>query len=117
MASGIDFDITVPRNGDYFRTWQLVDVSGAPIDLTGHTLVLAVRAAAGEEGDPIASATITIEPLPHGMFDVLLHGADFDDVEGSMEIVNLAYDLKRTDPTGIITVELRGAVILKPGVS
>jgi hypothetical protein len=115
--AGIDFDICVPRNGDYFRTWQLVDDEGAPVDLTGHALVLAVRAAAGEEGEPIASATITIEALPHGNFDVLLHGAHFDDVPGPMEIVRLAYDLKRTDPTGIITVEVRGAVILKPGVS
>lgn len=117
MAAGNDFDICVPRNGDYFRTWQMVDSTGAPIDLTGHALVLAVRAAAGDEGEPIAEATLTIEALPDGMFDVLLHGADFDDVDGPMEIVRLAYDLKRTDPTGIITIELRGAVILKPGVS
>lgn len=117
MASGIDFDITVPRNGDYFRTWQLVDADGNPIDITGHTLVLEVKNAAGDADPPIASATLTIEAQPFGIFDVLLEGADFAAVPGVMETVRLAWDLKRTDPTGIITIERRGAVVLQPGVS
>jgi hypothetical protein len=110
-------DIEVPRNGDYSRTSQLVDDTGAPIDLTGHSLELDVRNFAGEGGPPIATATITIEPSHFGIFDELLHGADFSAVAGAFEKVRLAYDLKRTDPTGVITIERRGAVILMPGVS
>ena len=110
-------DIEVPRNGDYSKTTQLVDDTGAPIDLTDSTMRLQVRRLPGDGGAPVASATVLIEPGNQGWFTETLRGADFAGVDGQYQAVRLAYDLRRVDQTGLITIERRGEIILVPGVS
>jgi hypothetical protein len=110
-------DIEVPRNGDYLRESQLVDVDDNPIDITNSTFVMSVRSAAGASGSVLASFTVTkLEPYAEGRFTEKLSGSALSAVAGAMEVVRLAYDIKRTD-AGIVTIEREGAVLLKPGVS
>lgn len=122
MAGGMD--IEVPRNGHYFQCWwmeamDIVDGEDVwrPLDITAWTFSLDVKASAGLEGSPIASATFSGADSIAGTINVKLDGADFSDVDGKQEIVRLAYDCLAKDTDGIIMVQLRGQVILLPGVS
>lgn len=110
-------DIEVPRNGDFLRTSQLVDLDGQPIDLTSNSMTLEIRRLAGDGGAPVARGTITILPGIMGYFDELIRGADLAAITGPYEIVRLAYDLRRVDGGGILTIERRGSIILVPGVT
>lgn len=114
-------DIEVPRNGDWIREGQLLaalrDGTTEPIDLTGHTMELWIKRLAGDTGAPLATGTITIEPGIEGYYEELIHGADLAAVTGQYNVVALAYDLRRTDPDGLLIVERRGAIYLTPGVT
>lgn len=113
-------DIEVPRNGDYSRTAQLVDDAGQPIDLTSNTMTLDVRRLPGDGGQPVASAVVQIEPGIAGIFTETIRGADFASVTslvGQYQIIRLAYDLRRVDGAGLITIERRGIISLIPGVT
>lgn len=110
-------DIEVPRNGDYYMGWQLVDPDDQPIDLTGATLALQIRYAAGAGGAPVASATFDTREDLAGRFNVKISGSSFTSVDGPMEIVRLAYDFRVTGADGIKIVETRGTLILAPGVT
>ncbi|MFK4794678.1 hypothetical protein [Sphingobium sp. ZW T5_29] len=109
-------DIEVPRNGDYFMGWQLRDSAGDPLDLTGVALALHVRAVAGQ-GIVIADATISDRVDNQGSFNVRIAGSDFRFIPGDSEIVRLAYDFLATASDDIKIVEVRGQIILMPGVT
>lgn len=113
-------DIEVPRNGDYSQTSQLVDDSGLPIDLTSNTMTLDIRRLPGDGGAAVASAAIEIEPGIAGIFTETIRGADFASVTslvGQYQIIRLAYDLRRVDGGGLVTIERRGIISLIPGVT
>lgn len=114
-------DIEIPRNGDWIREGQLLatlaDGTTEPIDLTGHTLELEIRALAGDAGSPVATGDITVEPGIFGFYQELIRGADLGAVSGTYQVVTLSYDLRRTDPDGILTVERRGNIFFTPGVT
>ena len=111
-----NFDIEVPRNGDFRREFAIVDDVGAVIDLTGAVSELSVKLRAGDPDPPVASATITPVDLPNGIIEVHLSGDQFAAVPGVNELVRLAYDLKVTQD-GDDNILARGAIILSPGVS
>lgn len=110
-----DLDIGVPRNGHYFQTWALTDADGESAALTGHTIEIDIRAAAGS-GAVLGSATIEILD-PDTAFSVLIDGSDFDAVGSLTEVVRLSWDLKHTFPDGIIEVPVGGHILLYPEVT
>lgn len=117
MSTIVKRDLEIPRNADYFQEWRLLDPDGAessPIDLTGCTLELDVRAFAGE-GVVIASATIDVVEATDGRFTVLIHGSDFAATGEPSTAVSLAYDLRLTYPDGVQRIPIRGHVIATPG--
>jgi len=113
----INMDIEVPRNGDFSRTSQLVDADGFPIDLTSNAMALDIRRLPGDGGAPVASAAVEIEPGIQGFFTETIRGSQLSDVPGQFETVRLAYDLRRVDGGGLVTVERRGVINLVPGVT
>lgn len=110
-----NFDIEVPRNGHYYELWQITDVDQQPIDLTGHTLSMAARDAAGT-GAIIATAILSIDDATAGSFHVKWTGSDFDAVQGATEVVRLAYDFKDTF-VGVTKIVCRGHIVLFPEVT
>lgn len=114
MAANLNLE--VPRNGHYAQGWVLNDNEGAPIDLAGHALELKIRAVAGQ-GGVLATAAIDIYDAPSGRFTVEINGADLAALDGSSEIVRLAYDLAHTYPDGVEMVPVRGLILLMPGVT
>ena len=113
----MQMDIEVPRNGDFSRTGQLVDADGLPIDLTGNAMALDIRRLPGDGGAPVASAAVEIEPGIMGYFTETIRGAALATVPGPYEVVRLAYDLRRIDSGGLVTIERRGVINLVPGVT
>ena len=109
-------DIRVYRNADYCEDWQLNDNDGAPIDLTGDTLELRIRANAGQ-GSVIAAATIDLHDPENGIVTVTIEGAPLSSVAGAGQIVRLAYDLRITYPDGIQAIPAAGHIILTPGAT
>lgn len=113
----VEMDIEVPRNGDWTRQGQLVDASGQPIDLTSNTMRLEIRRLAGDGGAPVAVADVEIEPGVLGHFTETIRGSDLGSVSGEYGVVRFAYDLVRTDSTGLRFVERRGFINYVPGVT
>lgn len=109
-------DLRVYRNADYSEGWQINDTDNAPIDLTGCTLDLRIRAVAGQ-GAVIATGTIDVYDPAHGAFTVTIDGAALSAVAGQSEIVRLAYDLRITYAIGIQAIPAAGQIILTPGVT
>jgi len=109
-------DLRVYRNADYHEGWQLRDTNGAPLDLTGCTLDLRIRAVAGQ-GAVIAAGVIDLSDPTHGIFTVTIDGTVLASVAGQSEIVRLAYDLRLTYPDGIQVIPAAGQIILTPGVT
>jgi hypothetical protein len=109
--------LTIHRNGAFRRRLAFTEPrTGVPIDLTGATFVLRVRRSAGAPGSPIATASIIVEDAPGGIIEVTLLGSAFSLVEGTQDIVTLAYDLVMTQG-GVPRVLAEGPLTLKPGVS
>lgn len=120
----VAMDIEVPRNGHFLKGFTLEafeEVDGeeiwSPIDITGWTFALDVKASAGASGPPIASATFSDLDGLTGYVSVKIDGSDFASVEGEQEVVRLSYDYLAKDIDNIIMVEARGQVILLPGTS
>lgn len=111
-----ELDIEVPRNGNYFTGWTLTDETDTPLDITGWSLALSVKSAAGA-GPVISAAIFSGRDDPNGFFNVRLRGSDFASVPGVMETVKLAYDFVAKDADNIAIVETRGHIHLKPGVT
>lgn len=111
------YDIGLPRNGSYQKTWTLRDDDGNPIDLTGYTFAMAVKASAGAPGAAIANATIVpVGALTNGQISVTLLGSAFAAVPGPQDIVRLAYDFKATKAS-VPNIWVQGTIVLTPGVS
>lgn len=114
--AALRLDIELPRNGDYRREYSIVDDVGAVIDLTGAVHAYDVKYRAGDPDPPLAAAEVTPVDLPNGVVEVHLSGDQFDAVEGTHEIVRLAYDWKVTQD-GDDNIVAWGYVVLTPGVS
>lgn len=106
-------DLAVPRNGDFYREFQLVDVDGVPIDLTDHVLSAASREIAGGPA-VIAVATVVIIDAMGGRFTMRWRGSDFDSIGEETQESAVAYDVRHLFPDGIATVPLRGRLLLIP---
>jgi hypothetical protein len=113
----VELNIEMQRNGDYSRTSQLLDDAGLPIDLTSNSMALDIRRLAGEGGEPVASAAVEIEPGIMGYFTETIRGADLGPLTGDYRTIRLAYDLRRVDGAGLITIERRGILSVIPGVT
>lgn len=111
-----ELTIEVPRNGWYAQGWVLADNDGEVIDLTGHTLDLKIRAVAGQ-GVVLATAAIDIYDALNGRFTIEIDGADLAALDGSSELVRLAYDLVHTYADGVEMIPVRGQILLMPGVT
>lgn len=116
MANTATVNVEVPRNGHYFAEWQLADIDGLPIDLTGHTVSMDARAVAGDSS-VVASATLEIIEAAEGMFSVKWDGADFDSFGNVYQISRAAYDLRDEYPDGIIQIPIRGHLLIAPEVT
>lgn len=112
----LHLDIEVPRNGDYFERWQLLDRDGVPIDITSDVLMADARSIAGG-GSVIASAVIVKEAGTGGFFTMLWRGSDFDSFGGRMQPVRAAYDLKKNNSDGTARIVCRGHLIIYPEVT
>ncbi len=111
-----DFDIQVPRQGDWLQALSLPDIDGVPIDITGATLAWSARALAGT-GAVLASAAIEIVDPDTGSIEARWHGPDFDPFGLPTEVVRVAHDLKMTYSDGVVQVLLRGQLIIYPEVT
>lgn len=111
-----DFDIEVPRQGDWLRTLAFTDIDYTPIDLAGCTLAWQARAIAGS-GGVLASAAITITDATAGQIEAKWHGPDFDSYGLTTEIVRVAHDLKLTYADSVVQVLLRGQLLIFPEVT
>ena len=111
-------DIEVQRNADYHATWRFRDkITGEPLNVSSWLFSLQVRPVAGASGPPIAYGSVDITDALEGKVGVKIRGSDFAAVEGEMEIVRLAYDFIAKDRTDTKVVDVRGQIILIPGVS
>jgi len=108
-------DLRVYRHGMYHETWQLRDVDGNPLDITGCTMQLYFRAAAGQ-GPTLLTSTFDIYGPAYGLFTVTFDGA-FPGVPGQSEVVRIAYDLRLTYSNGVRVVPVAGQLSIIPGVS
>jgi len=109
-------DIRVYRNATYNEGWQLSDVDDAPIDLTGCSLELKVRAVAGQ-GAVVSAAVFDIYDPANGIFTMRIDGSSFDSEPGQTEVVRLAYDLRLTYPDGTKVIPAAGQILLTPGAT
>ena len=110
--------IRVPRNAEYKQNWRFRHrIGGDALDITGWTFALDVKASSGASGPPIASATFDNIVAVEGSVDVTILGSDFSAVEGSQEVVRLAYDCLVEDSDGVVVAMVEGEVLLTPGVS
>jgi FlaG/FlaF family flagellin (archaellin) len=109
-------DLEVPRNGHYHEGWVLNDADRVPIDLTGHSLDLKIRAIAGT-GSILSTAVIDIYDPVNGLFNITIDGSTLDSYGSTTEVLRLAYDLKHTYPDGIKQILTRGQILLVPEVT
>jgi hypothetical protein len=115
--AAVRLDIEVQRNAAYARDFLIEDEEGLPIDLTGVTHEFDIKYHAGDPDPPIATATITPGVTPtEGRVTVEIDGADFAAVDGTHEVVRLAYDWIATQD-GYRWPLARGYILLTPGVS
>lgn len=114
--AALELNIELQRNSDYRREFAILDDDGAALDLTGAVFAFDVKYRAGDPDPPLASATVTVVDAPTGITEVHLSGDQFNAVEGTHELVRLAYDWKATQD-GDDTILARGYVLLSPGVS
>lgn len=114
MWIGGDVPIEVQRNATLAFGGQVIDATtDEPVDLTGYTIDCDVAAVAG--GTVLASPTATIDAPTEGGFSVTIDGSDFDAVEGDMEPVRLAYNIRLTSGSSVHAI-MRGPLTLLPGV-
>ncbi len=109
-------NLELQRNASETWPFQVLDSTGAALDVTGNTFKLEVKARAGDPDPPLAAATITVTSAAQGLVDAYLAGSSFNAVSGTKEIVRLAYDLIVTR-AGKDIVLARGTLSLIPGVS
>ena len=114
MAASLD--LQVPRNGSIEKELQLLDVEGAPIDLTGHTITATARETAGT-GSTIATAAITLVEPTDGRLSIRWNGSSFDAVGEPTEIARVAWDMKHVYPSTFIDIPVRGQLIIFPEVT
>ncbi|WP_395393038.1 hypothetical protein WBP07_17865 [Novosphingobium sp. BL-8A] len=109
-------DLRIFRNATYQEGWQISDTHRNPIDLTGCTLALSIRAVAGQ-GPVLAAGIIDVYDAVGGSFNVTINGSSLDAVAGQSEVVRLAYDLRLSYADGVPAIPVSGQIILTPGVT
>lgn len=116
MWLGPNLDLVVQRNAVLPIGYQLIgNDDGAPIDLDGQTLLCRVKYNAGASAI-LATPLISIVNSSEGQFEILFDGRVFSSVPGTLEVVQLAYDVIATSVNDPICV-MRGTFYLTPGVS
>ncbi len=123
-------DLCVQWNEDYDEDWGLSDpVTLVGENLTGWTLKLQIRSAAGVSGNPLLALAIVTDstvtgitmPIPSsGIFVVRIVQADLQALASSVgpqNMLRLAYDFIAIDASGVRRALVAGAFIIKPGVT
>lgn len=110
--------ITVQWNEDYSAEYALTDAAtGDALDLSGCTVTMELRSAAGVTGAALASATISSSSLAEGVWGETISQATLEALAGDREVVRLAYDVLIVDPDGLKRIWRRGPFIIEPGVT
>jgi len=111
-------DIEVPRNSSYFRCWKFRDADcGAPLDISGWSFALHIKALATTGAPVIAAAHFSDVDGINGTVNIRIDGFDLSGVDGEQEIVRLPYDFLARDEDSVVTTQVRGTIILTPGVT
>lgn len=86
-------DFTMWRNADFSYRLSFIDAgSGAPVDFTGASFEMDIKAQSGG-GDPAASVTIGTAELAQGHVDLAL-------VTNALPVGRFVYDLVRIEGVG-----------------
>lgn len=110
MWIGNDTTIELQRNARLSFSGAIFDaVEKEYVDISDMSISCAVAKVAG--GDVIVNPAAVIDAPLGGGFTIEFVGSAFDTVEGVMEPVNLAYDVRIGD-----NVVMRGTLVLIPGV-
>src|SRR5690606_17338754 len=107
-------------------TVELADADGEPIDISDlQDIVFLVKAAAGEEGQPLIEARvgpaslvtgIVITDAAAGQFALRVNKEDIAAIPGAMEIVRLAWNLRIVDADGTELTYAHGPCEIVPEV-
>jgi hypothetical protein len=111
---GPRLDIALQRNEDWGR--ELVITSGGePVDLTGCTVAMQVRDKLSQQLVTFAEAQI-IDAM-NGAVQVTLFGSvpPLSTYGSPIQVVNLHYDVRMTDPDGFKTILFGGVLVLYRG--
>lgn len=115
-------DLSVQWNEDYYREWALVDpTSGLPIDLTGCSVAMQVRANAGLTSAALLTATCAVIDAPNGVWSESIPKAALQAAvtanASPQATVTWAYDVRITDDAGTTRIWRVGQFIIQPGVT
>lgn len=110
MWIGDEVPLELQRNASLVFSGSIWDeVSNTYVDITGEDISCAVAKVAG--GEIVALPMAIIDAPTEGGFTITFVGSAFDDVDGQMEPVILAYDVRIGT-----SVVMRGPLTLLPGV-
>lgn len=107
--------IEVQRNAQTdlgFEIWD--ETSNAPVDLTGYSMFCGVAYVNG--ATPLVQYEVLISDPPNGLFQISFDGVRLAQLEGKMEKVNLAFEVKANDAAANAYIAARGTIILTPGI-
>jgi hypothetical protein len=111
---GPRLDIALQRNEDWGRELALT-AGGDPIDLTGCSVAMQVREKLSQT--VVATATTTIIDAANGIIQVTLLGSvpPLSTYGAQIQVANLHYDIRLTDPDGFQTILFGGVLVLYRG--
>jgi hypothetical protein len=111
---GPRLDIALQRNEDWGR--ELALTSGDEIiDLTGSSVALQIRDKLSQA--LIASGTVEVVDPTNGAVQVLIRGSvpPLSTYGAQIQVANLHYDIRLTDPDGFQTILFGGVLVLYRG--
>lgn len=127
MADGAKDDIAIQRNEDWFREIRFKGEGDARLDISGWSFSLRADVSAGLGGVPLFLITETptdngsvirkISPSTDGAISVLIRFEDLAVFGGrSQDIERYPFNLVCTDENDVVRADLRGLLIVEPGV-
>lgn len=111
---GPRLDIALQRNEDWGRELALTS-GGEPIDLTGSSVALQIRDKLSQT--IITSAAVEIVDAINGAVQVTIRGSipPLSTYGAQIQVANLHYDVRLTDPDGFKTILFGGVLVLYRG--
>lgn len=115
MSAGL-YAIVIEQEATFYRKLQWLDPSSVPIDLTGYTAKMQVRATAADSSIIVELSTtnsyITITPST-GTIELTIPAS----VTATVPVANAVYSLNMTSPDGFVTRLLQGQVQVKASIT